>query len=184
MARIAGIDLPKNKRGEIGLTYIYGIGRSTARKILAASDISFDKKVEEWNDDELAKIRTYIGEKLATLLQRVEPAGPEEKRGIGIHLQPGLALEGRLIGSFSLPEIVGGVDRFQRLVRFRHIGGIGGVQNAAGAIGVQLGDDFAADVVGYEVELSVDDFLQEGRADCVDEVGGEDARRQCVHAVV
>ncbi len=64
MARIAGIDLPKNKRGEIGLTYIYGIGRSTARKILASSDISFDKKVEEWNDEELAKIRTYIGEKL------------------------------------------------------------------------------------------------------------------------
>ena len=64
MARIAGIDLPKNKRGEIGLTYIYGIDRSTARKILAASDISFDKKVEEWNDEELAKIRTYIGEKL------------------------------------------------------------------------------------------------------------------------
>ena len=63
MARIAGIDLPKNKRGEIGLTYIYGI-RSTARKILASSDISFDKKVEEWNDEELAKIRTYIGEKL------------------------------------------------------------------------------------------------------------------------
>ena len=64
MARIAGIDLPKKKRGEIGLTYIYGIGRSTARKILADSDISFDKKVEEWNDEELAKIRTYIGEKL------------------------------------------------------------------------------------------------------------------------
>ena len=64
MARIAGIDLPKNKRGEIGLTYIYGIWRSTARKILAASDISFDKKVEEWTDDELARIRTYIGEKL------------------------------------------------------------------------------------------------------------------------
>ncbi|MBD5397239.1 MAG: 30S ribosomal protein S13 [Bacteroidales bacterium] len=64
MARIAGIDLPKNKRGEVGLTYIYGIGRSTARKILAASDISYDKKVEEWNDDELAKIRTYIGDNL------------------------------------------------------------------------------------------------------------------------
>ena len=44
--------------------YIYGIGRSTARKILASSDIYFDKKVEEWNDEELAKIRTYIGEKL------------------------------------------------------------------------------------------------------------------------
>lgn len=64
MARIAGIDLPKNKRGEVGLTYIYGIGRSTARKILSESGISFDKKVEEWNDDELAKIRTYIGDKL------------------------------------------------------------------------------------------------------------------------
>ena len=46
------------------MTYIYGIGRSTARKILAASDISYDKKVEEWNDDELAKIRTYIGDNL------------------------------------------------------------------------------------------------------------------------
>ncbi len=64
MARIAGIDLPKNKRGEIGLTYIYGIGRSTARKILTSSGISLDKKVEEWNDDELAKIRTYIGDNL------------------------------------------------------------------------------------------------------------------------
>ena len=64
MPRIAGIDFPMNKRGEVGLTYIYGIGRSTARKILAASDISYDKKVEEWNDDELAKIRTYIGDNL------------------------------------------------------------------------------------------------------------------------
>ncbi|MDE6494323.1 MAG: 30S ribosomal protein S13 [Bacteroidales bacterium] len=64
MARIAGIDLPKNKRGEVGLTYIYGIGRSTARKILSESGISFDKKVEEWNDDELAKIRTFIGDNL------------------------------------------------------------------------------------------------------------------------
>ena len=64
MARIAGIDLPKNKRGEVGLTYIYGIGRSTARKILTDSGISFDKKVEEWNDDELAKISTYIGDNL------------------------------------------------------------------------------------------------------------------------
>ncbi len=64
MARIAGIDLPKNKRGEIGLTYIYGIGRSTARKILAASGIDFNKKVQDWNDDELGKIRTYIGDEL------------------------------------------------------------------------------------------------------------------------
>lgn len=61
MARIAGIDLPKNKRGEIGLTYIYGIGRSTARYILAKSEISFDKKVNEWNDDEQTAIRNVIG---------------------------------------------------------------------------------------------------------------------------
>jgi len=60
MARIAGIDLPKNKRGVIGLTYIYGIGRSTASEILKAAGISEDKKVNEWNDDELAAIRNYI----------------------------------------------------------------------------------------------------------------------------
>lgn len=63
MARIAGIDLPKNKRGEIGLTYIYGLGRSTARKILAEAAIDFDKKVQDWNDDEQAKIRTIINDK-------------------------------------------------------------------------------------------------------------------------
>ena len=52
MARIAGIDLPKNKRGEIGLTYIYGIGRSNARKILQRQEIDMDKKVQDWNDEE------------------------------------------------------------------------------------------------------------------------------------
>ncbi len=62
MARIAGIDLPKNKRGEIGLTYIYGIGRSTAQKILTKAGISWDKKVNEWNDDELAVIRGLVNE--------------------------------------------------------------------------------------------------------------------------
>ena len=61
MARIAGIDLPKNKRGEIGLTYIYGIGRVTAQNILDGAKISRDKKVEEWNDDEQAAIREAIG---------------------------------------------------------------------------------------------------------------------------
>ncbi|MFZ5553654.1 MAG: 30S ribosomal protein S13 [Bacteroidota bacterium] len=63
MARIAGIDLPKNKRGEIGLTYIYGIGRSSARKILSAAGVDFDTKVSEWNDDQLGKIRSLINEK-------------------------------------------------------------------------------------------------------------------------
>ncbi|NML71886.1 30S ribosomal protein S13 [Chryseobacterium sp. RP-3-3] len=62
MARIAGIDLPKNKRGVIGLTYIYGVGRSTSSEILKAAGISEDKKVNEWNDDELAAIRTHISE--------------------------------------------------------------------------------------------------------------------------
>jgi small subunit ribosomal protein S13 len=64
MARIAGIDLPRNKRGEIGLTYIYGVGRSTARRILSASEIDFNKKVSEWNDDDLSKIRGFITEEI------------------------------------------------------------------------------------------------------------------------
>jgi len=62
MARIAGIDLPKNKRGEVGLTYIYGIGRSTAQKILNQAGVHYDKKVSEWNDDELAALRGIINE--------------------------------------------------------------------------------------------------------------------------
>jgi small subunit ribosomal protein S13 len=62
MARISGIDLPKNKRGEIGLTYIFGIGRASAQKILSEAGVSFDKKVNEWNDDELTKIRTIIND--------------------------------------------------------------------------------------------------------------------------
>jgi small subunit ribosomal protein S13 len=60
MARIAGIDLPKNKRGEIGLTYIYGIGQSTAQYILSKAGIDFSKKVNQWNDDELNAIRNII----------------------------------------------------------------------------------------------------------------------------
>ena len=62
MARIAGVDLPNNKRGEIGLTYIFGIGRSSARKILDACGIDYDTKVSEWDDDQIAKIRTEINE--------------------------------------------------------------------------------------------------------------------------
>lgn len=60
MARIAGVDLPKNKRGEIGLTYIYGIGRSTSQYILDKAGIDVNKKVHQWNDDELNAIRTII----------------------------------------------------------------------------------------------------------------------------
>lgn len=66
MARIAGIDLPKNKRGVIGLTYIYGIGRNTAAKILETTGIGEDKKVSDWDDEDLSKIRGYITNHLKT----------------------------------------------------------------------------------------------------------------------
>ena len=62
MARIAGVDIPNNKRGEIGLTYIFGIGRSSAQKILNDLGIDFDTKVKDWNDDQVAAIRTKIAE--------------------------------------------------------------------------------------------------------------------------
>ena len=62
MARISGIDLPKNKRGEIGLTYIYGIGRSTAQRILTEAGIDFNTKVQDWTDEQLTAIRTIIND--------------------------------------------------------------------------------------------------------------------------
>ena len=62
MARIVGVDLPKNKRGEIGLTYIYGIGRSTAQLILDKCGISYDVKVDEWTDEQVGAIRAAIAE--------------------------------------------------------------------------------------------------------------------------
>lgn len=60
MARIAGIDLPRNKRGEIGLTYIYGIGRSSSRKILTNAGVDMNTKVGEWSDEQLNVIRKLI----------------------------------------------------------------------------------------------------------------------------
>ena len=60
MARIAGIDLPKNKRGEIGLTYIYGIGRSKAKMILTQIGVDVNIKVQDWNDEQLQLIRDFI----------------------------------------------------------------------------------------------------------------------------
>ncbi len=66
MARIAGVDIPDKKRGEVALTYIYGIGRSSARTILAKAGISVDKKVLEWNDEESGAIRRIIGEDFKT----------------------------------------------------------------------------------------------------------------------
>ena len=62
MARIVGVDLPKNKRGEISLTYIYGIGRSRAQSILDAAGVDRNIKVQDWNDDQIAAIRKEINE--------------------------------------------------------------------------------------------------------------------------
>jgi small subunit ribosomal protein S13 len=63
MARIKGIDLPKNKRGVIGLTYVYGIGSSFAVAILDEAKVSHDKKVQDWSDDEANAIRAIVGDK-------------------------------------------------------------------------------------------------------------------------
>ena len=63
MARIAGVDIPDNKRGEISLTYIFGIGRRSAQNILSEAGITWDKKVKEWNDEESNSVRAIIAEK-------------------------------------------------------------------------------------------------------------------------
>jgi len=60
MARIAGVDIPKNKRGVIALTYIFGIGRSRAAEILEKAQVSQDTKVQDWNDDEIHAIRDAV----------------------------------------------------------------------------------------------------------------------------
>jgi len=62
MARIVGVDLPKNKRGEVALTYIYGIGRSSARKILDKAGISYDTKVADWTDENVTAIRNILND--------------------------------------------------------------------------------------------------------------------------
>ncbi len=62
MARIAGIDIPKNKRGEVALTYIFGIGRNTAQKILEEAGVDINIKVQDWNDDQITSIRNIIND--------------------------------------------------------------------------------------------------------------------------
>ena len=62
MARIAGVDIPTNKRGEIGLTYIFGIGRTRAQEILTKAGVNLNTKVKDWNDDELSQIRAIISD--------------------------------------------------------------------------------------------------------------------------
>jgi len=62
MARLVGVDLPKNKRGEVGLTYIFGIGRSASRTILDKAKIGYDVKVKDWTDSEIAELRRILNE--------------------------------------------------------------------------------------------------------------------------
>lgn len=63
MARIVGVDLPKNKRGEVALTYIYGIGRSSSRKILESAGVDLNAKVSEWTDENINQIRSILNER-------------------------------------------------------------------------------------------------------------------------
>ena len=60
MARISGVDIPKQKRGEIALTYIFGVGKSRAQQILEKAGVDVDKKVSDWNDDEIGRIREAV----------------------------------------------------------------------------------------------------------------------------
>jgi small subunit ribosomal protein S13 len=66
MARIVGVDLPRNKRGEIGLTYIYGVGRSTAQKVLDEAGVDRNAKVQDWTDDQINTIRRILSDNFKT----------------------------------------------------------------------------------------------------------------------
>ena len=90
MARIAGVDLPKNKRGEIGLTYIFGIGSTTARYILDKHEIDRSKKVNEWNDEDLNAIRNTITEEFKVVGQLRSEVQMSIKRLLDIACYRGL----------------------------------------------------------------------------------------------
>src|SRR6266404_3815133 len=94
MARIAGVNLPNQKRLEIGLTYIYGIGQSTARKVAAELGLSPDTKIKDLTDDEVTKLRTYIDGQLEVegdlRRERPEGHGARPAEGRGLRQGPGL----------------------------------------------------------------------------------------------
>jgi small subunit ribosomal protein S13 len=95
MARIAGIDIPRNKRGVIALTYIFGIGRSRAAKVLADAGVSEDKKVQDWTDDEIASIRTGIATGFKVEGELRSEVGAHIKRLMDIRHRNGLPLRGQ-----------------------------------------------------------------------------------------
>ena len=88
MARLAGVDLPPGKRAEIGLTYIYGIGRTRAKSLLHRCGISFDKKIRDLSEDEVNHIRTILEEEGAVEGDRVRTHAGERK--IGANVRPAL----------------------------------------------------------------------------------------------
>lgn len=101
MARVANVEIPNNKRGEISLTYIFGIGRNTAKKILTETKISLDKKVSDWTDEEFRKIRQTISEscKVEGELKRTLRNSKDRLNYIGclrgIRLRQGLPVRGQ-----------------------------------------------------------------------------------------
>ncbi len=90
MARVAGVEIPDNKRVEIALTYIYGIGRSTSQKILTETGISWDKRVKDLTDEELARIRDYIDRNLIVEGDLRRKVAEDIKRLIDIRCYRGL----------------------------------------------------------------------------------------------
>lgn len=90
MARVAGVEIPDNKRVEIALTYIYGIGRSTSQKILVETGVSPDKRVKDLTDEELAKIRDYIDRNLTVEGDLRRKVAEDIKRLIDIRCYRGL----------------------------------------------------------------------------------------------
>ena len=98
MARIVGVDLPSNKRGEIALTYIYGIGRSSARAILSEAGIDYDLKVKDWNDDQLGAVRKIIGTEYKVEGELRIKRSDEHQTTDGYRLLPGIRHSFRTAG--------------------------------------------------------------------------------------
>ena len=87
MARVAGVDLPREKRGEVAVTYIYGLGRSTGRRVLLKANVDPSKRVKAWTDDEVNRIRELIVEHLTGRVHTgpcQHPEGGEADRWVGI----------------------------------------------------------------------------------------------------
>jgi len=90
MARIAGVDIPREKRLEVSLTYIFGVGRTTARTVAMATDISPDTRVRDLTDDEVAKLRTYIDQNVKVEGDLRREVSPDIKRKIEIGTYQGV----------------------------------------------------------------------------------------------